>query len=106
VVEIEASALDEYIAIPFESESGQRAQDGIGRTGHGARLVDVFDTQQPLAVVGPRVEIAADRSDQRTEVQGAARRGRETTPVGAFVVADGRCVVLAAGRLLIFTHAA
>ena len=46
-----------------------------------ARGVDVLDAHQPLAAMGPRIEPAGQRGDQRTSVQGPGGRGREPPPV-------------------------
>src|SRR5690606_50796 len=54
--------------------------------GHHARAVDVFDAQQPLAVVGPGVQETRHGGDQRAIVQRAAGAGREAPPVAGWPV--------------------
>jgi hypothetical protein len=56
-------ALVFHRAIPAEAEALQGAQDLIGAAALDARGVEVFDAQQPAAVVMARVKITAERGD-------------------------------------------
>ena len=76
-----APALPDHLAIPFEAEACQRGEDACGGAGDCARGVDILDAQQPASAVGARFKKAADRGDQRAEVQRAGRRGREAADI-------------------------
>ena len=52
------------------------AQDGIGGTGDFARRVDIFNTNTPDALVRAGLQVAAERGDQRAEVEFAGGGGR------------------------------
>ena len=79
-----APALPHDLAIPFEAKAFEGGEDTLGGAGHRAWAVDILDAQQPASAVGARFQEAADRGDQRAEVQRAGRRGREAADVGRF----------------------
>ena len=74
-------ALINDLFIPVQPISFQRAEDIIGSPFDGARDVQAFDAYQPLSLMMFGVEIAANGGYQRTEVEGAGGRGRETPSV-------------------------
>jgi hypothetical protein len=45
VVEVEAPALNDNLAVPFEAKAGERLQDQVRGAAQRARLVYVFDTE-------------------------------------------------------------
>jgi hypothetical protein len=81
----ETPALPEHFAIPLEAEALQRSQDVFRRARDIARRIDILHTHQPLAADAAGVEIAADRRDQRPEMQGSGgRRGKTAAITGGF----------------------
>jgi len=74
-------ALPQDGSVPVQAEEVEGTQDVVGRSRADARRIEVLDPDQPFAPVGARVEVAADGSDQRAKMQGAAGGGRETPPV-------------------------
>src|SRR5581483_12312484 len=76
-----APALVEHGLVPLEAERLEHAQDLVGRAGDLARAVEVFHAHEPVAAARARLEVAADRGDQRTEVQRSCRRWGEASAV-------------------------
>jgi len=76
-----ACALHQHRAIPLEAAGVERAQNVIRRLTRAARLVYVLHAQQPAATLYARFEAAAERRDQRTEVQRPTRTGGKTADV-------------------------
>ncbi len=76
-------ALNQHLTVPFKGECLQRPQDLVRCAWLRSLPVDVFDAQQPLTAMSARIKIAAERSDQRTEVQRTGRRRREATAIGS-----------------------
>jgi hypothetical protein len=61
LVEAGARALPRDLAVPFEPEGFQRAQDLAIGAGHRARAIDILDAHPPLPTLRPRIEPARDR---------------------------------------------
>ena len=84
-------ALEQDFAVPLEAERFERAQHLVGATRHDARSIEILDAHQPARAMRARVEIAADRRQQRTRGAGGrwerarispralVRRSRPTT---------------------------
>jgi hypothetical protein len=51
-------------ALPVQAESFESAENRIGGSGDTARGVDVFHTDEPLALVGVGIEVAGDSGDE------------------------------------------
>ena len=68
-------------ALPGQALEQVLAQDRVGRARQDPGLVEVFHPQQPASAGAAAVEPARQRGDQRTEMQRAGGRGRETTDV-------------------------
>ena len=49
MVKIKTAALHEHLAVPDKTEPFQGAENPVSGTGHGARFVNVFDSQMPFA---------------------------------------------------------
>jgi len=56
-------------AVPVECESLQRPQDGRSGAFHLARAIDILHTHEPLAAAAARVQVTAECSDERAEMQ-------------------------------------
>ena len=59
----------------------QLAQDSFCGTGNFTRRVDIFYTYQPATLPGASLQIAAKRSNQRTKMKLAGRRGGEAANI-------------------------
>ena len=81
-VVVETLALVDDIAVPFETEGFEVAQDLVGGAVDDARCVDVLDTQKPASVLRFHVAIAGQRRHQRAEMQGSRRCWRESSGRG------------------------
>lgn len=81
MIGIQTSALNHDLTIPFKTESLERTQDPVCRSGDSAPLIDVLNAQQPLTVAGPRIKIASDRCNERTKMQRTGRRRCKTSTV-------------------------
>lgn len=81
MIVIQTPALYHHLAIPLKGEGFERALDGVCSLLPRPRPVKVFNAQQPFATVGSRVKIAADRGNQRAEVQRTCRGRCETAPI-------------------------
>jgi hypothetical protein len=55
----------------------ESSQDLIGGTADHTRAIEILHAHEPAAPVAARIGIAADRSDQGSEVEFAGGRGRE-----------------------------
>ena len=73
LVEFRAGALADDRPVPLESEGVERPKDRIGGAGYLARPVDVLDANEPCAALRARIEVAADRRQERARVQRAGR---------------------------------
>jgi hypothetical protein len=82
-VAIGALALADDGPGPFEAEGLEGSQDAICASWDFASPIDVFDTYEPFAALGVRIEIAGDGGDEGAEVQIAGGRGCESTAVAA-----------------------
>ena len=72
-IDTAAPALEFYVAVPLEAERIEGVQDTACCARNLAGPVEVLDTQAPPLTFVSGVEIAADSSDQRPEVQVASR---------------------------------
>jgi hypothetical protein len=61
---LDAIALADGLAVPFEAECLQRAQDAGRCSRDLARPVEVLDPQQPASAVRPRIQVARRRRIQ------------------------------------------
>lgn len=68
--------LPQHVAIPVQTVVVKLAQDGIGGAGDFARRVDIFNTNTPDTLVRAGLQVAAERGDQRAEVEFAGGEGR------------------------------
>ncbi len=75
-------ALEDDVAIPFESIALQRLDYFIRGTGLFAGRIDIFDSQQPQAILTARLKITGNGRNERTEMKRAGRRRREPPDVG------------------------
>ncbi len=75
--------LAQHRAVVSEAQRLQLPQDFGLCAGLGAGAIDVFNPQQPAAVVGTRIKPAAECSHHGASVQGAAGRGCKAAGVGA-----------------------
>jgi hypothetical protein len=73
---------------PLEAERVQRRENVIGAARRFSGRIEIFDADQPLAAGVARAEVAADRGDQRTEVQQPGGRRSEAAAVGKEVTGD------------------
>ena len=71
-VEVEPGTLLQDRPVPFHAKGLEFSQDLPGGAGSSTRQVEIFDAYEPLASMGARVEVAADRGHQRAKVQGTA----------------------------------
>ena len=76
-----AAALPNDFAVPFETEGFERVQDMRGGTGHFARRVEVFHTDQPFAPVCARIGVGCKRGQQRADVEQAGGAGGEASDI-------------------------
>jgi hypothetical protein len=76
-----APALVDYFLVPMQSAGFQRAQDVVRGAGQAARRIEIFHAQQPAAAVMLGVEVAAQRGDQRAEMQRAGGGGGEAAAI-------------------------
>ena len=76
-----AAALPNDFAVPFETEGFKRVQDMRGGTGHFARRVEVFHTDQPFAPVCARIGVGCKRGQQRADVEQAGGAGGEASDI-------------------------
>lgn len=67
--------LPEYLAVPVQTVVVELAQDGVGGPGDFARRVDIFNTNAPDTLVRAGLQVAAERGDQRAEVEFAGGEG-------------------------------
>jgi hypothetical protein len=56
-------------AVPVQAVRLERVQDGVGTAAQHALAVEVLDPYQPAATTLARVEEAAERRDERAEMQ-------------------------------------
>ena len=64
---------------------GPRTIERVARAGRLARPVEILHANAPLPAASARFEIAADRGDERAEMQRPGGRGREAAPIGVGV---------------------
>jgi hypothetical protein len=69
VIGIMAMALYDHLAIPLEAEPLEGTQNIACSPGDSTRTIDILNAQQPLAALRARIQITADSSDQRPEMQ-------------------------------------
>lgn len=69
------------LAVPDEVETFQCSENRIGRASLLAWRIDVFYPYEPAPSVLTRMEKARDCRDQRADMKGTSRRGREATRV-------------------------
>jgi hypothetical protein len=67
--------LPEHLAVPVQTVVVKLAQDGVGGPGDFARRVDIFNTNAPDTLVRAGLQVAAERGDQRAEVEFAGGEG-------------------------------
>ena len=71
-VEVEPGTLLQDRPVPFHAKGLEFSQDLPGGAGSSTQQVEIFDAYEPLASMGARVEVAADRGHQGAKVQGTA----------------------------------
>ena len=49
----------------------ERGEDGLLRSGHDARRIEIFDSEEPMAAAGPCEEIGANGGDEASHMQGS-----------------------------------
>ena len=74
-------ALVLHRPVPLETMSCKGVNYQSVGTRDLARRVYILDPEQPLAIGLSRLKVARNGSDERTKMQWAGRRGRETTAV-------------------------
>jgi len=79
IVKVMAVTLVDHRDVPVQAEGVQRMQDVIGGAGLFPRRVQVFNADKPAAPAGTNINITGQRGQQGAEMQGASRRGRETS---------------------------
>ena len=72
-----AGALVREVAMPLKTVSSQRRNNDLAGTRLLSGRINIFNAQQPTAIVGFRLEIARNRRDQRAKVERTSRRRRE-----------------------------
>ncbi len=77
-----ATALEHDLPVPFEAVRLERPENRPGGSGCFARRVQVLHAHEPLAAARARIETAADRRNERTEMQRPGGRGREAPAIG------------------------
>jgi hypothetical protein len=70
-----------HFAIPFQPMYLKGVDDCGGRTGHNTRCIDVIDPQQQTSSMGARIQGGGHCGNERSEMQWARRRGRESAYV-------------------------
>jgi len=80
-VRVSALALVYDVFIPEKAAGFQRAEDINVSAFYSTGDVEVFDTNQPFAMMLLRIEIAADGGDQGTKMEGAGGGGGETASI-------------------------
>ena len=63
-IDFAARALRDDFAVGVHAAGGERGADVLAGTGHAARRVEVFDTQQPATAVMAGIGITGHCSDQ------------------------------------------
>jgi len=76
-----ALALPHNRTIPYEAVRFECCKDGIRSAGTTSRLVDILDAQEPFAAITPRVAIARNSGNERTEMKRAGWRRREASAI-------------------------
>src|SRR5262249_14661286 len=67
-VQGQAPALVDHFTVPEQPEGFQGPQDAVGATGHDPQGIPILDPHEPLAAVGPRIEVAPDGCEQRAKM--------------------------------------
>ena len=67
--------------IELEAELIEGTKNQIGAAGDDARKVEVFNADQPVALMLTSVQIASDRCDKRAEMQRTGGRGSEAAAI-------------------------
>lgn len=94
-----ASALVEDSAVPMEAECFECVENGIGGARYAARGVDIFQADEPLALVRVGIEVTGHGRDEGTEMKGARGGRREAT----YVLRLGGKGMVGAHRLELWT---
>ena len=81
LIEVQAPGLPDRFFVPVHAQRQQLRHDGLVGTGDDTRRIDVFDAQQPLPVMGARVQVAGHRGQQGSVVQGTAGAGRKAPAI-------------------------
>src|SRR5581483_4891329 len=68
-IEVCAPALVDNLAVPFETESFQGAQDTVRAARHDARGIEILDPHEPAAAMMAGIEVAPDSRQQRAKVK-------------------------------------
>ncbi len=82
LVQVATLALVDRRLVRLQAEGVQGGKDRRAEPGHLARRIEVLDAHQPFAARLARQQPAAERGDQRAEVQVAGGRGGESSAVG------------------------
>ena len=77
-----APRLPDHGLVTEQAAARKLPQDHQVGAGHAAGRVHIFDAHDPGAAVGPSVEPARQRSDQRARMQRSGGRGRKAPAVG------------------------
>ena len=83
-------ALKDNVAIPLEPVALEGVDYFFGSTGLLAWRVNIFNTQQPEAIVDPCLQVACYRSNERAEMKRAGRRWREPANISVGFTDTGR----------------
>src|SRR6516165_6578849 len=81
-VALDALALVEKLPIPGEPVRLEDTKDLAGAVGDDSWAVQVLDAHQPAPAVMAGIDIAAERGEQRAQMQLAGGRGGEASDVG------------------------
>jgi hypothetical protein len=82
LVQRQAGGLVYDIPVPEQVQGDQGLEDVPDAAGDDARGVQIFDPDPPAPAMVAGVQVAAERCDQRPQVQAAGGRGGEAAGVG------------------------
>ena len=85
-----ASTLENNVAVPLEAIALKGLDNCLRGTGLLAWRVNIFDAQQPEAIIDACLKIACYRGNQRAEMKRAGRRWREPADISIRFTDTGR----------------
>lgn len=74
-------ALPAHCAIAFHPVRREAAQNRLAILDAGTGAIHILDAHQPSPAMGTRIQIAAERGNQRTEMQKTAGRRRKAAHI-------------------------